>query len=169
MFPFDRGDFIANNPGNLQQLFKIQEDQYLKLAVMTITYFKNQLKSIAESQLSDPLLADLIVDVSSGVVKEDFSLDISTNLLLFKEQIYVPENPSLKLKIFRLHHNAPLSGNFGQDKTYALIALKYYWPGMSKDVCPYIKSCYLCTRSKSLQHKKYSLLQPLPVATIPLW
>ena len=101
---------------------------------MTITSFKNPLKSIAKAQISDPLLADLIADVSSRVVKEYLSLDIDTNILLFKEQIYVPDNSSLKLEIFRLHHNTPLTGHFGQDKTYALIAREYYWPGMSKDI-----------------------------------
>ena len=58
MFPSDQGDFVANNPGNLQQLFEIQEDQSLKLVTMTTTSFKNQLKSIAEAQLLDPLLAN---------------------------------------------------------------------------------------------------------------
>ena len=68
---------------------------------MTITSFKDQLKRNAKDQILDLLLVNLFVDASSGVVKEDVSFDIDTNLLLFKEQIYVPDNPILKLNIFR--------------------------------------------------------------------
>ena len=100
MFPSDRGDFVANNPGNLRQLFKIQEDQSLKLATMTITSFKDQLNSIAEAQISDPILANLLVVVSSRLVKEGYSIDVGTKLLLFKEQIFVPDSPRIKLDIF---------------------------------------------------------------------
>ena len=41
---------MVNNPGNLQQLFKIQEDQSLKMEKMTMTSFKDQLKTIAKAQ-----------------------------------------------------------------------------------------------------------------------
>ena len=70
VFPSLQGDFVAKNPGNIQQLFEIKEDKSLKLATMTITFLKDQLKSIAADQLSDLILADLIAAVSCGLVKK---------------------------------------------------------------------------------------------------
>ncbi|KNZ50051.1 putative reverse transcriptase-RNaseH-integrase [Puccinia sorghi] len=93
---------------------------------------------------------------------------ISKNdLLLYKEKIVVPDNPSLKLSILKSRHDSPLAGHFGQEKTYSLISQDFSWPGMTRDIKDYVNSCYDCNRNKSSKHWKYGLLQPLPIPPLP--
>ena len=79
----------------------------------------------------------------------------------------VPNDPKIKLDIFESRHDSPLAGHFGQEKTYQLIARDFYWPGMAKEVKDYVNRCYVCKRNKSSNHRKFGLLQPLPIAPTP--
>ncbi|KNZ47711.1 hypothetical protein VP01_6204g2, partial [Puccinia sorghi] len=48
-----------------------------------------------------------------------------------------------------------------------LISRDFSWPGMTRDVKYYVKSCYDCNRNKSSNHWMYGLLQPLPILPLP--
>ncbi len=63
------------------------------------------------------------------------------------------------------HHNNPLAGHFGIKKTRELIARKYYWSTLRRDVKAYVKGCNICLTSKAVRHKLYGDLQSLPVPT----
>ena len=63
------------------------------------------------------------------------------------------------------HHDDPLAGHFGIDKTRELVGRKYYWPSLKKDVEAYVKGCDVCLSSKTVRHKPYGNLQALPVPT----
>ena len=63
------------------------------------------------------------------------------------------------------HHNDPLTGYFGIDKTRELIGWKYYWPGLRRDVESYVRGCDVCLASKAVKHKLYGDLQSLPILT----
>ncbi len=63
------------------------------------------------------------------------------------------------------HYNDPLAGHFGLDKTQELIARKYYEPTLRHNIEAYVTSCEICLASKSVKHKLYGDLQPLPVST----
>ena len=63
------------------------------------------------------------------------------------------------------HHDDPLAGHFGIDKTKDLIGRKYYWPSLRKDIEAYVKGCDVCLGSKAVRHKPYGDLQSLPVPT----
>ena len=63
------------------------------------------------------------------------------------------------------HHNNPLAGHFGIEKTCKLLAQKYYWPTLRHDVEAYVKGCDVCLASKAVRHKPYGDLQSLPVPT----
>jgi len=79
----------------------------------------------------------------------------------------VPDDSHIKLQIFESRHDSPLAGHFGQEKTYSLISRDFYWPGMTRDVKDYVSRCYDCNRNKSSNHKKFGLLQPLPIPPLP--
>ena len=49
---------------------------------------------------------------------------------------YIPE--IIWLKLISWHHNDPLAGYFGIDKTRELIAKKYYWPMLRQDIEAYV-------------------------------
>ena len=48
------------------------------------------------------------------------------------------------------HHNDPLAGHFGIEKTRELVARKYYWPTLCHDVEDYVKECNICLASKTI-------------------
>ncbi len=68
-------------------------------------------------------------------------------------------------ELINTHHNKPFAGHFGIEKTWELIAKKYYWPILQWNVEIYVKSCNVCLTSKAVCHKPYGDLQLLPVPT----
>ena len=76
---------------------------------------------------------------------------------------FVPE--IIRTELISRHHDDPLAGHFGIDKTRELIGRKYYWPSLRKDVEAYVKGCDVCLASKAVRHKPYGDLQALPVPT----
>ena len=76
---------------------------------------------------------------------------------------YIPE--IIRTELINRHHNNPLAGHFGIEKTRELIAQKYYWPTLRRDVEDYVKGCDVCLASKAVRHKPYGDLQSLPIPT----
>ena len=76
---------------------------------------------------------------------------------------FIPE--IIWTELISQHHNDPLAGYFGVNKTRELIGRKYYWPSLRKDVKAYIKVWDVCLGSKAVRHKPYGDLQSLPVPT----
>ena len=156
-----RGEaFADNNPANVRTLF-----QKLSLNSITSNQLLDKFVELREAQLRDPRCTELRTQLASSQVK-GYAID-SSNLLTFEERIVVPDDEKLKLSIFESRHDSPLAGHFGQDKTYQLISRDFYWPGMTKEVRDYVSSCFYCNRNKSSNHRKYGLLQPLPIPPYP--
>ena len=44
-----------------------------------------------------------------------------------------------------------------------LIMRTYYWPGISKDVRRYVRSCHKCLRAKIVRNRPFRYLKPLPI------
>ncbi len=84
-------------------------------------------------------------------------------VLYYQGLPYVPK--VIHSGLISRHHNDPLAGHFGIKKTRELIARKYYWPTLQRDVEAYIKGCDVCLASKLVRHKPYGDLQLLPVPT----
>ncbi len=61
----------------------------------------------------------------------------------------------IRSKLISRHHNDLLAGHFGIEKTRELIARKYYWPTLRRDVEAYVKGCNVCLASKAVRHKPY--------------
>ena len=64
----------------------------------------------------------------------------------------------IKTKLISRHHDNPLAGYFGIDKTQELIAQKYYWPTVCRDVETYVTGYHVCLASKAVKHKLYGNL-----------
>ena len=79
---------------------------------------------------------------------------------------YLPE--IIKTEIISRHHDDPLAGHFGIEKTWELLAQKYHWSTPQADIDAYVKRCEVCLASKIVKHKPYGDLQSLPVLT-HLW
>ena len=76
---------------------------------------------------------------------------------------YLPE--IIRTEIISRHHDDPLAGHFGVEKTRELVVRKYYWPTLRADIEAYVKGCDVCIASKTVRHKSYGDLQSLPVLT----
>ena len=76
---------------------------------------------------------------------------------------FIPE--AIRTELISQHHNDPLVGHFGIDKTRELVARKYYWPSLRKNVKSYVRGCDVCPALKAVRYKPYSDLQFLPIPT----
>ncbi len=71
----------------------------------------------------------------------------------------------VKTELISKHHDDLLASHFGIDKTQELIAQKYCWLTLYRDVEAYITGCDVCLTSKLVRHKPYGDLQSLPAPT----
>ena len=83
-------------------------------------------------------------------------------MLHHQSLLYVPK--LIKTELISRNHNDLLAGHFGIEKTWELVARKYYWKILSHNIKNYIKKCNVCLACKFVRHKSYSL-QSLLVLT----
>ena len=62
------------------------------------------------------------------------------------------------------HHDGPLLGHPGRDKTIELIQQRYQFLNMRKAVKDYIRQCTTCAQNKSTRHKPYDKQQQIEVS-----
>ena len=84
-------------------------------------------------------------------------------VLHFQNLPYLPE--IISTEIMGRHHNDPLEGNLGIEKSRELFAREYYWPILQADINAYVKGCDVCLASKAIKHKVYGDLQSLLLPT----
>ena len=84
-------------------------------------------------------------------------------VLQYQKLLYVPA--IIRSEVISCHHNDPLVGHFGIDKTRELVGRKYYWLSLKRDIESYVQGCNICLASKAVRHKPYRDLQSLPVPT----
>jgi hypothetical protein len=65
-------------------------------------------------------------------------------------------------EVLRRHHNDLITGHFGARRTLELVARKYYWPSMLRDIKAYTKACSTCKRIRPVQHCPHGTMEPLP-------
>lgn len=80
-------------------------------------------------------------------------------MLNYQGHTYVPKVISLEL--INKHHDNTFIGQFKVEKTWELIARKYYWAMLWRDVQTYVQSCNVCLALKAVEYKSYRDLQSL--------
>ena len=117
------------------------------------------------------------VNTLSGLVGTPWKEE--DGVLLYDRRLYIP--PSLHTSLIQRHHDNPLAGHLGVEKTLDLLRRYYYWPdpsqaaksdpnnpsppGMRESVEDYIQACAICKRSKAPRLKPHGKLMSLPVPT----
>jgi len=81
-------------------------------------------------------------------------------------RLCIPRGP-LRAQILHDHHDIPMAGHQGIERTYSAVHKLFYWPRMNNDVRNYVKSCDSCQRIKASQQVPAGLLQPLPIPRQP--
>ena len=80
------------------------------------------------------------------------------------DQLVVPQE--YRIEIIELAHGSKLSAHLGSTRTTKKILRDFYWPGVSKDVSAFCKSCEVCQRAANTAVSK-APLQPLPAIGEP--
>ena len=68
-----------------------------------------------------------------------------------KHQVVIPK--TLIQKVLKENHDQKYAAHPGIKRTYDLISLKYWWPGMRRFIGGYIKKCDSCQRRKAKLRK----------------
>ena len=153
-------DAISRRPDlQLNSVFRIVHD------------FKAQVK---DSIINDPDFEDILKTLRNLPVKKrspssllaHYSTDQEDNLYYDQDRLCIPRG-KLRTQILHDHHDAPIAGHQGIERTYATIHRMFYWPRMNNDIRQYVKSCDSCQRIKASQQVPGGLLQPLPIPTRP--
>ncbi|MBW0579778.1 hypothetical protein O181_119493 [Austropuccinia psidii MF-1] len=167
LYPERGEDFISKNPMNFQQLIVQDEAQPSKYFAVKVESFSNFIYSIQKKLWQDPQYRSILEDLGKGKSVQDYSLDSSSQLLLFKDWVVVPNDSTIQLSILQKHHDSPLAGHPGQEKTLKLVKQDFHWSGMTQFIKDYVSSCQQCSRNKNIHHKKFGFLKPLPIPNGP--
>jgi hypothetical protein len=97
---------------------------------------------------------------------ENKNLTANENGLVYlRNLIYIPNY--IRTKIIKQHHNDPMHGHIGIEKTAELILRNYYFLNIRRKVQSYIQQCKTCIRDKPVRHQPYGKLQSLEVLKQP--
>ena len=159
----------------------------LRIAGVSVVIPRNEVRAIPETAYDEPqrptksVIRELQAHddwVSSFRVMEGepavrrrkrnqaWALD-NEGLLRYEDRLYVPGDIALRTELISKCHDDPLSGHFGAAKTQELLARKYHWQGIAKEVAEYVHTCDVCQRTKAPRHRPYGELISLPPATSP--
>ena len=139
----------------------------------------SELASMLHKDLSLTKYFDLIgvppkiPKLSEGTSKYSFELRNCILVRVFscdeqeKVQIMVPKE--LRAKILSAAHDKPFSGHMGTRRTLYRLTQSFYWPGVSRDVTKYCKSCEVCLKTKPKGKTPKAPLQISPVFDRPFF
>lgn len=91
----------------------------------------------------------------------------SLGVLRINGRVYVPNIGRYRVMILKDHHDNPLVGHQGVEKTCELLRRNYCWLGLRRDVERYIRGCGTCQRTKSSRSRPKGLLNPLEISEGP--
>ena len=130
---------------------------------------KFDINEIKNEQSKDPIIQNKIKEVMKNPTKQSF---IFKDDLLYKvalphsncvtklKLIYLPS--SMITSLLHFYHDNPLSGHFGDRRTYLKIKNKFWRPNMKQTIIQYIQSCLLCQQYNINRNKKPGKLHPIP-------
>ncbi|MBW0510301.1 hypothetical protein O181_050016, partial [Austropuccinia psidii MF-1] len=102
--------------------------------------FSNFIDSIQKALWQDSQYRGILQELGKGKSVQDHSLDSSSQLLLFKDWSVVPNDPTIQLRIVQKHHDSPLAGQTGQEKTLKLVKKDFHWSNMTQFIKDYVLS-----------------------------
>ena len=112
---------------------------------MNFTAAINTYKTDLEEQLEERIGQDENHRNLQAKVRENSIESLSTQyslsekgLLLYKDRLYVPNVPKIKLLILNEIHKTPYSGHPGYQKTITMLRKDYFWTNMKNELAEYI-------------------------------
>ncbi|GJQ98210.1 putative reverse transcriptase domain-containing protein [Tanacetum coccineum] len=90
----------------------------------------------------------------------------SDRALYYLDRIWVPLKGDVRTLIMDEAHKSKYSVHLGVDKMYYDLRVRYWWPGMKKDITVYVSKCLTCLKVKAEHQRPPGLLQQ---PEIPEW
>ncbi|KAI3784162.1 hypothetical protein L1987_43256 [Smallanthus sonchifolius] len=87
-------------------------------------------------------------------------------LLHFLNCIWILDRDNLHTFVMNEAHKTHYSVHPDADKMYKDLRTQYWWPGIKKDIAPYVSKCLTCLKVKA-EHQRPSGLLEQP--EIPVW
>ncbi|MBW0475504.1 hypothetical protein O181_015219 [Austropuccinia psidii MF-1] len=140
IYPEKGEDLISKNPMSFQQLIKQDEVQPSRYFSVKVESFLNLIDSIQKALWKDSQYRSILQELDKGKSVQDYSLDSSSQLLLFKDQVVVPNDPTTQLRFLQKNHDSPLAGHPGQEKTLKLVKQDF----MTQFIKDYVSYCQQC-------------------------
>ncbi|MBW0479854.1 hypothetical protein O181_019569 [Austropuccinia psidii MF-1] len=162
IYPERGEDFISKNPINSQQLSNQDQVQPSRYFAVKVESLSTLIESLQKKLWQYSQYRSNLQELGKGKAVQDYSLDSSSQLLLLKDRVVVPNDPTIHLSILQNHHESPLSGHPGQEKTLKLVKEVFHWSGMTQFIKDYVSSCQQYSRNKDIHHKNFGLLKLLP-------
>ncbi|MBW0532651.1 hypothetical protein O181_072366 [Austropuccinia psidii MF-1] len=132
IYPESREDFISKNPMTYPKIIKQDEIQASKFFAVKVDSFSNLIDSIQEELWKDSQYRSILQDLGKGKSIQDYSLNSSSQLLLFKDWVVVSNDPKIQLRILQKRHESPLAGHPCQEKTLKRFKQDFHWLGMTQ-------------------------------------
>ncbi|MBW0558665.1 hypothetical protein O181_098380 [Austropuccinia psidii MF-1] len=126
MYPERGMDFISKNPQNSHQVLKQNETKESRFFSNKVELFSDLVDQIQKEVWQDKDYNQIIKKLARGESVSDYTLEPQAKLLLFKDRLVIPRNNELQLDILQKHHDSPLAGHSGQEKTLKLIKRGFY-------------------------------------------
>ncbi|MBW0505713.1 hypothetical protein O181_045428 [Austropuccinia psidii MF-1] len=123
---------------NFQQLIKKDEVQPSRYFAVKVESFSNLIDSIQKKLWQDSQYRSILEELGKGKSIKDYSIDSSSKLLFFKDQVMVPNDPTIQLSILQKRHDSPLAGHPGQEKTLKLVKRDFHQSGMTQFIKDYV-------------------------------
>lgn len=150
-------DAVSRRPDlQLNAVFSVEASESLKAMI------KNSLPSDPDFGAILLTLHNKPVDhtVPTSLMKH-YSLSPDGMLMYDDVRLCIPQGP-IRTQVLHDHHDSPISGHQGIERTHEALHRLFYWPRMNGMVRDYVKSCDSCQRIKASQQVPAGLLQPLP-------
>ncbi|MBW0480150.1 hypothetical protein O181_019865 [Austropuccinia psidii MF-1] len=113
LYPEKGEDLISKNPMNIQQLIKQDEVQPSRYFEVKVESFLNLIYSIQKALWQYYQYRSILQELGKGKSIQDYSIDSSSQLLVFKYWVVVPNDPTTQLSIIQKRHDSPLAGHPG--------------------------------------------------------
>ncbi|MBW0547559.1 hypothetical protein O181_087274 [Austropuccinia psidii MF-1] len=106
---------------NYHKIIKQDEIQASRFFAVKVESFSNLIETIKNTLWQDYQYRSVLQDLGKGKLVQDYNLDSSSQLLLLKDLVVVPNDTTIQLSILQRRHESPLAGHPGQEKTLNLV------------------------------------------------
>ena len=113
------------------------------------------IEKIKKAKSKDEDIVRVVEEIKKAGVKvlQGDEQQIEGELVLKEKKVYVPKDEELRAEIIWLHHDMPVAGHRGRQKTIELVTRNYWQPGVTRDMGRYVEGCNLWQRMKNRMEK----------------